>query len=186
MNDHDTQFDHHPHGVGPEIDDSVNPTAPASDDGGAQSQYDSGSQSDSGQSDSGQSDSGQSDSGQSDYGQRPRSTAGREMLIQLQQMIDTVALQAGPVMREVAAKAAELAAVAGEKAGPVAHRAAAATESVGQRVAARSKVMAADLRRSRAEGEEASGAPDSASGTWGDMGEPGTPESGPGESSERF
>jgi hypothetical protein len=80
-------------------------------------------------------------------GDKPR--AGREMLVQLQQMIDTIATQAGPVMREVAAKAAELAAVAGEKAGPLAHRAAGMTESVGQRVAARSKEVAADLRRPR-------------------------------------
>lgn len=77
--------------------------------------------------------------------ERPR--AGREMLIQLQQMIDTLATQAGPVMREVAAKAAELAAVAGEKAGPLAHKAAGMTEVAGQKLAARSKVMAADLRR---------------------------------------
>lgn len=79
---------------------------------------------------------------------RPRA-AGREMLVQLQQMIDTLATQAAPVMREVAAKAAELAAVAGQKAGPLAHKAAGVTESVGQRVAARSKEMAADLRRPR-------------------------------------
>jgi hypothetical protein len=78
-----------------------------------------------------------------------RARGGREMLVQLQQMIDTLATQAGPVMREVAAKAAELAAVAGEKAGPLAHKAAGVTESVGQRMAARSKVMAADLRRSQ-------------------------------------
>ena len=84
---------------------------------------------------------------------RPRPTAGREMLVQLQQMIDTLATQAGPVMREVAAKAAELAAVAGEKAGPFAHKAAGVTESVGQRVAARSKVVAADLRRSQGRDE---------------------------------
>lgn len=82
-------------------------------------------------------------------GDKPR--AGREMLIQLQQMIDTLATQAGPVMREVAAKAAELAAVAGEKAGPLAHKAAGMTEQVGQRVAARSKTVAADLRRPRSE-----------------------------------
>ena len=80
---------------------------------------------------------------------KPRATAGREMLVQLQQMIDTLATQAAPVMREVAAKAAELAAVAGQKAGPLAHKAAGVTESVGQRVAARSKEMAADLRRPR-------------------------------------
>jgi hypothetical protein len=78
---------------------------------------------------------------------KPR--AGREMLIQLQQMIDNIATQAGPVMREVAAKAAELAAVAGEKAGPLAHKAAGMTESAGQKIATRSKEMAADLRRPR-------------------------------------
>jgi len=76
------------------------------------------------------------------------------MLVQLQQMIDTLATQAAPVMREVAAKAAELAAVAGEKAGPLAHKAAGVTESVGQRVAARSKEMAADLRRPREDSAE--------------------------------
>src|SRR4051794_34377132 len=87
-----------------------------------------------------------------DGGNKP--SAGREMLVKLQQMIDTLATQAGPVMREVAAKAAELAAVAGEKAGPVAHRAAAMTESAGQKLAARSKEMAADLRKPRAEGAD--------------------------------
>ena len=79
--------------------------------------------------------------------ERPR--AGREMLVQLQQMIDNLATQAGPVMREVAAKAAELAAVAGEKAGPIAHKAAGMTETAGQKIAARSKEVAADLRRPR-------------------------------------
>jgi hypothetical protein len=87
-----------------------------------------------------------------DGGDKPR--PGREMLVQLQQMIDTLATQAGPVMREVAAKAAELAAVAGEKAGPVAHKAAAMTESAGQKLAARSKEMAADLRKPRPEGAD--------------------------------
>lgn len=118
-------------------------------------------------------------------GDRPRGPAGREMLIQLQQMIDTIALQAAPVVREVGAKAAELAAVAGEKAGPLAHKAANATESFGQRVAARSKEVAADLRRPRAEAEAAA---DGASATGdespsesdprepGEPGEPGTPE----------
>jgi hypothetical protein len=84
-------------------------------------------------------------------GERPR--AGREMLVQLQQMIDTLATQAGPVMREVAAKAAELAAVAGEKAGPLAHKAAGMTEVAGQKIAARSKEVAADLRRPREAGD---------------------------------
>ena len=92
--------------------------------------------------------------------EKPRAPAGREMLIQLQQMIDTVALQTAPVIREVAAKAAELAGVAGEKAGPMAHRAADATEHFGQYVATKSKNIAADLRRPR-EDEAAS---DAASG----------------------
>ncbi len=92
---------------------------------------------------------------------RPRAAAGREMLVQLQQMIDTLATQAAPVMRDIAAKAAELAAVAGEKAGPLAHKAAGVTESVGQRVAARSKEMAADLRRPReGSGDDAEQSPD--------------------------
>ena len=89
-------------------------------------------------------------------GEKPR--AGREMLVQLQQMIDNLSAQAGPVMREVAAKAAELAAIAGEKAGPLAHKAAGMTESAGQKIAARSKEMAADLRRPREGADAASDA----------------------------
>ena len=84
-----------------------------------------------------------------DQNDKPRAPAGREMLIQLQQMIDTVSYQAAPFAREVAAKAAELAAVAAQKAGPLAYRAAGATEQFGQRVAARGKSVAADLRRPR-------------------------------------
>ena len=89
-----------------------------------------------------------------DSGDKPR--AGREMLVQLQQMIDTLATQAGPVMRDIAAKAAELAAVAGEKAGPLAHKAAGMTETAGQKLAARSKEVAADLRKPR-EGADMTG-----------------------------
>ena len=93
--------------------------------------------------------------------ERPR--AGREMLVQLQQMIDTLTTQAGPVMREVAAKSAELAAIAGEKAGPLAYKAAEVTQSVGQRVATRSKEYAADLRRPTGDGSEtAEAAPETA------------------------
>ena len=87
-------------------------------------------------------------------GQEPTPrNAGREMLAQLQQMIDTVSYQAGPVVREVGAKAAELAAIAGAKAGPLAHKAADATDQFGQRVASRSKTIADDLRRKNEEGQ---------------------------------
>ncbi len=72
---------------------------------------------------------------------------GERWLGQLQEMIDQAGRQAGPVLRDVAAKAAELAAVAAENAGPVAHKAADVTEHVGDRLAARSKDLAADLRR---------------------------------------
>jgi len=144
MDEQHDEFDQPAEPVGPETDDTDNPTYAAP---GA--------------------------------GDRPRGTGGREMLIQLQQMIDTIALQAAPVVREVGAKAAELAAVAGTKAGPLAHKAADATESFGQRVAARSKEVAADLRRPRAEAdaaaEEASGSgeePPSESES-GDSGTPG-------------
>jgi hypothetical protein len=72
---------------------------------------------------------------------------GERWLGQLQEMIDQAGRQAGPVLRDVAAKAAELAAVAAENAGPVAHKAANVTEHVGDRLAARSKDLASDLRR---------------------------------------
>ena len=72
---------------------------------------------------------------------------GERWLGQLQEMIDQAGKTAGPVLRDVAAKAAELAAVAAENAGPVAHKAADVTESVGGKLAARSKDLAADLRR---------------------------------------
>lgn len=66
---------------------------------------------------------------------------------QLQRMIDDIGRQAVPVIREVAAKAAELAAVAGEKAGPIAQKAAEKTAELGAAVAARGHEMATELRR---------------------------------------
>ena len=72
---------------------------------------------------------------------------GERWLGQLQEMIEEAGKTAGPILRDVAAKAAELAAVAAENAGPVAHKAANVTEHVGDRLAARSKDLAADLRR---------------------------------------
>ena len=80
-------------------------------------------------------------------------STGREWLAQLQTMIENAATQATPVMRQVAVKAAELAAVAGEKAGPVAARAAELTAGAGQKIAERSRGFASDLRRDQAEAE---------------------------------
>lgn len=84
-------------------------------------------------------------------GWKVRDESARDWVAQLQGMIDSVAEQAGPVLREVAAKAAELAAAAAENAGPVLHRAANVTTEVGHKVAARSKEYAAELRRQQAE-----------------------------------
>lgn len=83
--------------------------------------------------------------------ERPDRTAqAREWLGQLQSMIEQLAEQAGPVVREIGIKAAELAVKAGEKAGPMAHRAAEFTESAGQRLADRSRDLATELRRDQA------------------------------------
>ena len=68
-------------------------------------------------------------------------------LAQLQAIIDNLATQSAPVISEVGAKAAEIAALAADRAGPLAQRAADATQQVSVRVAERSRVLAADLRR---------------------------------------
>jgi hypothetical protein len=69
------------------------------------------------------------------------------MLGQLQSMIDQVATQAAPVVRQIGAKAAELAAAAADRAGPIAHKAADVTADASVKIAERSRVLAADLRR---------------------------------------
>src|SRR5476651_1453528 len=63
--------------------------------------------------------------------------------------------KATPVVRDAAARASELVAKAGEAAGPAAHRAAEATESLGGKVAAKGRDIAADLRRSNAAADSA-------------------------------
>lgn len=91
-------------------------------------------------------------------------TAAEKMIAQLQVMIDQAGKTAGPVLRDVAAKAAELTAVAAENAGPVAHKAADVTEQAGTALAARSKDLAADLRKA-AEQARASQAADKDGGS---------------------
>jgi hypothetical protein len=89
-------------------------------------------------------------------GDPARSANSREWLGQLQSMIDNITTSAAPVMREIGAKAAELAALAGEKAGPFAHRAADATAQAGVKVAERGREVAAELRRDAAKAGETS------------------------------
>jgi hypothetical protein len=114
-----------------------------------------------------------------------RSAAGREWMTQLQSMIDNLATTAAPVMREIGAKAAELAALAGEKAGPIAHRAADVTATAGTKVAERGREVAAELRRDAARngdsGSSGSGTTGSSS-TGGSMGS----RPGPGAGSSPF
>lgn len=86
------------------------------------------------------------------YASGSANRTGREWVAQLQSMIENLAEQATPVVREVGAKAAELAALAGEKAGPVAHKAAEMTAEAGQKLALKSRDLAAELRRDQPEG----------------------------------
>lgn len=65
---------------------------------------------------------------------------------QLEGIIQNLTTFATPVLREIAARAAELAARAALAAGPVAHRAAAVTEDVGGRIAVKSREVASELR----------------------------------------
>jgi hypothetical protein len=74
-------------------------------------------------------------------------TQAREWITQLQAMIEKLATQSAPVVRQVGAKAAELAALAGDKAGPVAQRAADLTGKAGEKLAAKSRDLATELRR---------------------------------------
>jgi len=91
-------------------------------------------------------------------GSTPAGTTAERMVAQLQSMIDTIATQAAPVVRQVGIKAAELAAAAADRAGPIAHKAADATADASVKIAERSRVIAADLRREvTGEGTDATG-----------------------------
>jgi hypothetical protein len=101
-------------------------------------------------------------------------SSGRVWLEQLQTMIDDLATQAAPVVRQVGVKAAELAVLAGEKAGPIAHRAADITETAGIRLAERSRHFADDLRRQQAGTEEGGPEEQAAAPGESEAAEPGT------------
>ncbi len=74
------------------------------------------------------------------------SAKARELLTQLESIIQQVQTVAAPVARQVSAKAAELAALAAVKAGPAAQKAAELTTEYGQRFAEKAQTVAADLR----------------------------------------
>jgi hypothetical protein len=77
-------------------------------------------------------------------------SAAEPAIRQLDSIMENLASYATPVLREIAARAAELAAKAGEAAGPMAHKAAAKTEAVGGRLATKGREVASDLRRETA------------------------------------
>lgn len=95
-------------------------------------------------------------------------TAAERPVRQLEAIIANLGTYAVPVLREVAARAAELAARAGQAAGPIAHKAADTTELVGSRVADKSRAIATDLRRG-----------DTAATTSGDGRDQGSPDIDP-------
>ena len=66
---------------------------------------------------------------------------------QLDAIIENLAGYAVPVLREIAARAADLAAKAGEAAGPMAHKAADKTEDIGGRLATKGREVASEMRR---------------------------------------
>src|SRR3989304_4767686 len=74
-----------------------------------------------------------------------RAPGGESWAAQLQRMIDDISRQAAPGGRAGA--------VAGEKAGPLAQKAAVKTQEFGALVAVKGKEMAADLRRATGEAE---------------------------------
>jgi hypothetical protein len=76
-------------------------------------------------------------------------------LKQLDAIIENVRSYATPVLREIAARAAELAAKAGQAAGPMAQKAATKTGEVGDIVAMKGRALASDLRAEAAPPAEA-------------------------------
>jgi hypothetical protein len=80
----------------------------------------------------------------------PGESAGEPPIRQLDWIIENLASYAAPVLREIAARAAELAAKAGEAAGPIAHKAAVRTEAAGGRLATKGREVGSDLRRETA------------------------------------
>jgi hypothetical protein len=94
---------------------------------------------------------------------------------ELSERVTVLVDKATPAVRDAAARASELVAKVGEAAGPAAHRAAGATADLGEKVAAKGRDWATDLRRSN----QAAGQP--AEGAAGPTAEPSADQALPGE-----
>ena len=105
----------------------------------------------------------------------------REMLGQLQSIIDNLTTQAAPVIREIGAKAAEIAALAAEKAGPIAQKTADVTQEAGTKLAERAREIAVELRRNVTGTESTTGSTSTTTtmGTPSDDPAEGRPDVGP-------
>ena len=88
---------------------------------------------------------------------RSAHSAADPAIRQLDSIIENLATYAAPVLREIAARAAELDEKAGEAAGPMAHKAAEKTEEVAGRLATKDREVASDLRRDTAVAGSANG-----------------------------
>ena len=89
----------------------------------------------------------------------PRTPASEPAVRQLDAILENLANYATPVLREIAARAADLAAKAGEAAGPMAQGLADKTEAAGGRLSTKGRELASDLRRETAVAKSGTGNP---------------------------
>ena len=89
----------------------------------------------------------------------PRTPASEPAVRQLDAILENLANYATPVLREIAAKAADLAARAGDAAGPMAQGLADKTEAAGGRLSTKGRELASDLRRETAVAKSGTGNP---------------------------
>ena len=90
------------------------------------------------------------DDAPSGAGASPGETTGGGILESLREAVDDLVVKAGPIVRDISAKAAELAASAADKAAPAVRRAGEATAEASGQLAQKSRDWASDLRGSRA------------------------------------
>jgi hypothetical protein len=86
-----------------------------------------------------------------------RPPASEPAVRQLDAILENLANYATPVLREIAARAADLAAKAGDAAGPMAQGLADKTEAAGGRLSTKGRELASDLRRETAVGKSGTG-----------------------------
>jgi hypothetical protein len=82
-------------------------------------------------------------------------TEGHPAIQQRDPIHKNLTTYAPPILREIAARAAEAVAKVGDAAGPAAQRAAVMTQAGGSRLATRSRAIASDIRRQGRESVDA-------------------------------